>query len=164
MTVSFIEVQGFRSSTNAFLVKELAILKENSSCSFLFEPPFPESELSNKARSANRYCTKYIHGFDWNHGDVPYEQLEDIVRNNCLDSEKVICKGSEKAAFLKKIIGKEVIDFDEILLKKMEQLTTSSVIECPYNHHGFRCAIENAYKLYEWYKKNKKCIDYYSFK
>ena len=95
MSWTILDIQGFKSSDNEFIVKELFILKETSSSSFLFKPPFDKDKLSAKAKRSNQYCTDNFHGLDWDSGEVPYCEMEEIIKSFCKDS-KVVCKGSEK--------------------------------------------------------------------
>lgn len=152
MSWTILDLQGFKSNDNNFIVKELFILKEKSSFSFLFKPPFAEGELTSKAWLAKEYCTKNIHGLEWDSGDVPYTQLEEIIKTNC-QTDRVMCKGSEKAGFFKKILEKPIFDLDQVLFKKLELLPISSVINCPNDHQGYTCAKKNCYKMLDWWEK-----------
>ena len=168
MSWSIIDFQGFKSNENEFIIKELFILKDDdSSYSYLFKPPFSKDKLSSKAKRTNHYCTKYIHGLKWDAGEVPYRDLMQILRSICKDDIHIMCKGSEKTSFLKKILNPDtVLDLDLVLFKRLNVLEensdgtsgSGSSSWCPYNHHGFSCAKKNCFKILNWWKKFKNIL------
>lgn len=122
---------------------------------YLFKPPFPKKQLDKNALSANRYCTNYIHGLQWEDGEHEYNNLQEIITKATHGYEKVVCKGPEKARFLEKLLQREVIDLGERYLPTSINAMplppfAAKNFDCP--HFG-KCSTRQVLKILYWYRK-----------
>lgn len=154
MEYVIVEMQCFRNENNEFIVKELTILKEKGEAeNFLFCPPYPKEELSSKIQRVNAYCTRKIHGFEWEEGRTDYSALGLILTSRCRNCKIIITKGSEKKKFLEKILDQKILDADEFIPGKYEDISTPAEFPgCPFHQgiHEMNCSGKNAWKIHRW--------------
>lgn len=101
-----VDVQGFKTSLNEFIFKEIAIfsLEEDATPSvFLLKPPYPWGWLLRKNQCENRWLAKNFHGIPWESGDLPYDDLGRIMRKT-LFGATIFVKGLEKAKWLRSLL------------------------------------------------------------
>jgi hypothetical protein len=96
------------------VIKELAVIwgasHKHKRQHWVFLPPYPENCLPEEVRALNAERvakTKYA----WSEGDVPYEQLETIIKR-CTDpfDEVYVC-GHSRARFIANLTNKTVMNF-----------------------------------------------------
>ena len=125
---------------------------------YLFRPPHPKKEIPTNMRAVQKYCTKKLHGFEWEDGGTDYKYLDSILVSRCQGIKLILTKGSEKKKFLEKILGRSVFDVDIVLFKRLNQIPTpSESTDCWYDHQNFSCARTNAHKIFEWFE-NVLCM------
>lgn len=155
--IVIVEFHGFKDNYDKFVVKELYILTENRSDSWVFLPPYEEERLTHAKRREVAWCTNNVHGFCWNDGGTPYEYFEAQLVECCEGYKKIFTKGLEKARFLQNILKKPVYDVSEILKVKFDALPDPGVV-CLYEHDRFSCAKRNAHKLFIWIENIRKVL------
>ena len=93
------DFQGFKRPVDAFTFKEVAIaaLEEDSvPVVYLFDPPYQWLSLPAKNKSENAWLTRNHHGIAWETGDIPYADVQEVVRSALQDATKIWVKGVEK--------------------------------------------------------------------
>ena len=80
-----VDVQGFKRAYNEFVLTELAIislLEEAQPTVYLFESPHDWNFLDARYKCHNKWLTKNYHGINWQDGEIPYKDLEDILKSS----------------------------------------------------------------------------------
>ena len=151
-----VDLQGFKRPENNFILKELAIISVNDSSeqptTFLFQPPCPWSDLPIRYMCMNAWLQRNCHGIPWNSGDVPYEKVGEILRNNLQHADIIYVKGLEKIKWLKNFIGESynIVNLDDFDYPPLRKYRTKS--SCPHHRSvsEFNCAMENVKLLKSW--------------
>src|SRR5215470_15241918 len=110
-----IDIQYALGKNDEFVVLELAFVERGyktvSMGHFSFCAPYPESEISDKNITTNRWAKTYLHHLAWNCGYIPYDQLPEILSSTAvMEASCIYVKGHEKAKFLFKLIGRKIQD------------------------------------------------------
>ena len=156
MSSAVVEIQYFLGNENEIIVKELCCLKNGKKIFYLFENPFDWEKLSKEKQKCNLYAIRYLHKLEWLSGTEDLKDLNKIIKSFCEDVSKVYVKGRTKSVWLSSILfDKEIIDADEILSIKLNDLKLGKNSFCPY-HKSLFCAKKNCENLFEWLKENKK--------
>ena len=110
-----INLQGFKDSSNNFIIKEAAItfLDSNSIGNWISTPPYPFTELSLKAQVYNNHETKYIHEIEWFQGDVSHWQIHANLRELARNASSIFVRSKEKAKIVESITTRFVLDLNE---------------------------------------------------
>ena len=152
-----IDLQGFKDSSNNFIIKEAAIVFLNANCvgNWIAVPPYPFTELSLRAQLYNNLETKHIHGLEWFQGDVGHRQIHANLRELASNANNIFVYGREKVKVVESIITRCVFDLTEM--------------ECPWQkgqpqnciHHGinlrnplYACALARVNFYKEWLIEN----------
>lgn len=143
MGAMYLDIQGFTSSDKIFVVKEIAILRENKKFQhFIFAPPHPWSVLSKESRQ-QALESKMIHGFNWNDGYIPYEKLRLCI-------EPILKNRSEVLLVLNKtmqLLVKKLFNLDSAYLSKLLYSNPPSHLQPRCDCHFGTCAIENVFTM-----------------
>lgn len=154
---AIVDVQGFRTESNYFIPKEIAILWNNKIQVFLITPPFPYRGLTEPEKRQVNWIERNRKIY-WSEGFVPYvnylKLVEDILKDKC-----VYTKGREKILWLKEISNnKNVNNLEDkdcpsliSLYKKYEDC--HDLYSCIY--HDSICALKNVLCLNKWCIDNK---------
>lgn len=158
-----VDFQYTYGNDESIYIKELAFMGGSSVVPnyFIFKPPFDKRELSKDGLKKNAYCKKYVHGLDWNDGDISYTSVGDIL--SPLNSYKyVFVFGQTKKNFLKKYLQTNVINLEnKTILKKLRSYYTACPIHCNIK---LNCAVNNIFKLFVFVEKNYRIFDEYILK
>lgn len=154
-----VDVQGFKTSGNKFVFKELAILQllNDNLTSYLFKPPFPWSELEARYKSENNWLSRNYHGLDWESGDVPFGLMQYLL---LFPASTIYVKGMEKRVWLKKefptLCFANLEDFGCPSLQKLKNEVAIPV--CSYHSPSTfsppNCAIQNVRLLKHWFSNH----------
>lgn len=156
---ALVDFQYFLGNNGEIIVKELCVQQQGITDMFLFKPPFAWDELSYSRKRSNSYVSRFISGLNWSDGVTEYKSLANILYDLIGEKKVVMCKGKEKARFLKNVVGREIFDLDEVLFKKMDDLIEpEDVSTCLYCHDG-KCAKTNVEKLVQWYNKIQEIVE-----
>lgn len=161
-----VDIQGFQS-TNEFIVKELSIIKIVPSLSslfqynrndvecILFQPPYPWINLSSKFKSTNLWLIHNHHGIPWNAGDIPYDQLHEIVHNKLKSATYIFVKGLEKKKWLAQNfkLSSNIINLEDLGCPALNILRVSTCTFFNYHRRvlNHQCASETGRKLRMWF-------------
>lgn len=157
---AIVDVQGFKTDSNKFMVKEIAILSDNQQHVFLFKAPFPFSDLTETEKKQVRWIERNRKIY-WNSGDIPYANYKILVAE-FLKSKTVFCKGLEKVFWIKDIIHSDVYNLADLGCPSLFDLyskynTFENVFSCIY--HSTVCALRNVLCLKYWCLENKLNIE-----
>lgn len=154
--IVIIDLQGFKSNSNHFIVKELAIVfninnnnnsNNNDYINFIIKPPFDFKCLSTQRQKEANWLTKNHHHINWNYGSATYQSVYKFLKSNTRHS-KVFIKGEEKKKCLEEMIHQTVFNVKDIGCINFKQLENKypKHIYCNYHTHGV-CALKNAFLL-----------------
>lgn len=151
-SIAIVDVQGFKTDENKFIVKEIAIAFNDQLQHLLILPPCPLHNLSPQERKQVWWMQKN-RKICWNEGFIPYTDYL-IHVEDFLSDKTIYCKGSEKAHWIKTMfLHNDVINLEDMqcpnLLSLYEEFRLSSdVFNCIY--HPTICALKNVTSLRKW--------------
>lgn len=164
--IAIIDIQ-FIVDKKLTFVKELAVYnfctKETNV--YLFLPPYPKSYLNYSSLKQNTYNIYFLHGFDWNDGELKYEQVSKILET--FKDFKIFVKGVQKKFELEKYNLKNVVDIDTDIpsLHKNDNLTCYCTAHKKVLSKNIVCSLKNVIfikdyvintcLLYYWESKKK---------
>lgn len=157
---AIVDVQGFKTDQNRFILKEIAILCNNQMQVFLFKPPYPFYGLSKTERSQVTWIERNRRIL-WNEGFIPYSNHKDIIAS-ILNNKYIYAKGLEKVEWIKELTKtNKVYNLEDKgcpkLIDLYEQYKSSNqVFYCIY--HPTICALRNVTTLRKWCTDNKVLI------
>lgn len=152
----FVDVQGFKDTQNNFIIKELAILNQENTQTFLVKPPYPFQYLSIEEKKQVRWI-EANRGYFWSEGYIDYREFRRIIIPY-LNKKKVLTKGTEKIKWIKDLCENcEIINVGEKgcpnFLKLYNDYEKPNVnLNCV--HHKKMCALKNILCLKKWYDDN----------
>lgn len=138
-----VDVQGFKSLNNQFIVKEFAAYDGVHVCHYVFKPPFAFTSLPTECQKQANWLMSHHHTIDWNAGFTQHYMFPKIIKHVTQNASQVYVKGREKTDFIRKQVNVPVLEFPETPSLK-QQLGS-----CFYhmNKHCI-CALTNVYYLY----------------
>lgn len=154
---AIVDVQGFKTDDNKFILKEIAISYKDQIQVLLVRPPFPFHNLSASERKQIKWIERNRRIF-WNDGFVSYETFLLYISEFLMD-KTIYCKGVEKVIWIKDILDyNDVInleDFDcpNLLSLYEEYRFCNHVYNCIY--HPKICALRNVTCLKKWCNSKK---------
>lgn len=157
--IAIVDIQGFRTETGEFIIKEVAILYNKKIQLFLFKPPFPFHNLTKAERKQVSWIERNRKIY-WREGFVPYSNYQsyitDILRDKC-----VYVKGSEKVLWLKNILencNSNIFNLEDkgcssLLSLHNQYKFCQDLFSCIC--HDSVCALKNVLCLNKWCDDNK---------
>lgn len=160
MKYLIVELQGFKDSTNNFIIKELTIASQDHTQTFLVKPPYPFHYLTQEEKKRVRWIERN-RGIYWSEGYIDYKEFKRVILPY-LENKKIITKGLEKIKWIKELCANcEVID---IGVKGCPNLATLKKKFCKnktdFNcvNHKMNCALNNAVCIRKWYDDNNMSV------
>lgn len=156
---AFVDIQGFKTDDNKFILKEMAILCNGQMQVFLVKPPFKFYDLSKSERLQVCWIERN-RNILWNEGFIPFchfQQYTGIV--NILKDKCIIAKGMEKIVWLRELLKNNCIyniedkDCPSFISLYEKYNNSLEVKTCMY--HKNVCALKNVLCLSLWSKDNK---------
>lgn len=144
-----IDLQGFKLDDNTFIVKEIAIFKNNAVQVFIFKPPYHWRYLSQESKRRVRWIEKN-RGYLWKEGYIPYHLINQHTQP-FIAGCKVYVKGVEKIKWLKEICHYDSTNLEEQGCSKLSDLSSADDIFSCILHKKF-CALRNVLLLSKWFK------------
>lgn len=144
----FIDMQGFKSNSNTFIAKEIAIVFNNEEyINFIIKPPFDFKRLSIAKQNEANWLTKNFHHLNWNDGSISFKSVVKFLKTN-LKYSTIYVKGMEKKKWFEKLLQVRVFNIEDIgcINFKQIQLKYPEHFYCSYHNYGV-CALRNAYLL-----------------
>lgn len=102
-----VDVQGFKTSSNKFVFKKVAVLavqKDALPLVYHFAPPISWGSLPPEYRSINRWLQYNYHGVSWSSGNILYKKLPQALEESLAGARKIHVKGVEKQKWLEEIL------------------------------------------------------------
>jgi hypothetical protein len=160
MAVGIVDFQSLVSSDRN-VIKELCIIRADtpaSSSHWIFTSPesTTTTNLSSKQKRTNKWLTERFHGLPYNYGEVPYEEIKNIldVATSCFDF--LLVKGTEKCKTLKCILPfAKIYNIESLDCPPFRQLKSLTDEKCLYHNmkgNNFICSKSQAIRMVNWYK------------
>ena len=154
-----LDIQGFKQPNNDHIVKELAIvplLEDSNPKVFLFKPPYPWRKLDIDLLEVNNWFKCHHHGIPWKSGDIPYNEISNILREHLKDAKKVIVKGFIIKKWLKRFKF-NVCNINEMGFAGYDNIYHQKFVWVCHHHNGAyktSCAARNVKLLKKFYQEN----------
>jgi hypothetical protein len=149
MSSVVVDIQFLKGVGNAYVLKELAIVRGDKIAHWLFKPPHSEYFIPSWIKTQNSYLKNHHHGLLWEKGYTRFEEIGNILAENISGDDTVYVKGEEKVRFLKSwlIIATDLKELDCPAAKKLPPVATI----CNF-HLGEKkiCALQQALKFSNW--------------
>lgn len=156
-----VDVQGFKTTDNEFIVKEIAYISRYSDSlkkSYILKPPFPWTTLCARYRSVNLWTIRNYHGISWGSGTTPYNILQTEIDKDLSSADVVYVKGSEKVVWMKKRFPliKKIIDLENLRCPSLQKLVDCNTdVEVCTGHgsvsnYNVNCSVRNIIVLKRW--------------
>lgn len=154
----FVDLQGFKTDKNEFIVKEFAYDTLDYTQLFLIKPPFPFSKLTKSEKRLTRWLEIHF-GITWHEGYVDFREFKRVIGNHIKD-KTIYVKGLEKIKWIKELYPNcTVIDLGEKYEKvpNLQELckkycSDEFTFNCVY--HKKSCALKNVLCIKKWYLDN----------
>lgn len=145
-----VDTQGFQR--DEFVLKELAVTPLNADVQpliFLFKPPIPWYDLPARYKSINSWLERNYHHLDWSTGEVPYCEVENVLRSVLHNASAIYVKGQQKQQWL------ERFGFDARDVVACPSLRRANKVAafCPY-HDSPNCALRNVLLLRKFLRES----------
>lgn len=162
--IFFLDLQGFKSENNSFIVKEICLLSKNQEASFLFiiKPPFPYKNLSFQCKKQTEWLSKNYHGLHWKDGFISYENAKEALLLNLPKlNVNIFVNGEEKKKWASQVLGEnEEINYYNIAeLGYNNNFITNNIENCKYHQKEFVCTYKNVIKMKKWFALNYHSIN-----
>lgn len=89
---------------------------------WIFQPPVPFEELTEKQRVQYLWVSRNIHLIHWNEGYLPYSKFRSILLLLSEIFPRIYVKGLEKTKFFEYLIGRKCYNLEDINCPKIEHL------------------------------------------
>lgn len=154
-----VDLQGFKTTYNKFLPKEVAFVYRNQTEVHLFKPPYPYNQLNEVEKKQVNWIERNRKVF-WNEGITPYTDIRKYL--DFLRDKRIFVKGGEKVIWIKELLGTECSVYNlenydcpslpdlEVNMKRNIDINT---LCCKY--HSNVCALKNVILLNKWCEINK---------
>lgn len=160
--IAVVDIQGFQTGTNKFIIKEIAILYNKKIQVFLIKPPFPFNNLTKSEKKQVRWIERNRKIY-WYEGFVPYSNYQALVID-ILRDKYVYVKGLQKVLWLKSILENSKSNIFNLEYKGCSSFISlydqykysQDLYNCIY-HDSF-CALKNVLCLNKWCYDNKILI------
>ena len=146
-----VDILHLRDNDGNIVTKELAIANPdtNSIQSWIFEAPFPWSQLSTSIQSTNVWYSTRMHGLDWNYGEISYSHLKTLLVSYVHASSIIYAYGQEKTEYLSRILSHNVINL-QTLPNCPSHFISLPILSCCYPQHqyiNYDCAVRQVHAL-----------------
>jgi hypothetical protein len=161
-----IDLAYLKGKNGELVVKEMAIIgviHEDYKIfqSYMFLPPYPETDLSEETRIENEETREKVHSIAWDHGLIDYSLIITILKNAVNThyfltkgfDDLIFVKGNQNVVFLKELWGRTVSDLDAEGCPKADTLRLPRITTCMHGHIKTQCALHNCNKYAEWIRK-----------
>lgn len=155
MTLLLLDVQGFKTSNNRFIFKEVAIFNFGSGnlTSYLLKPPVPWDSMEIRYKRENAWLSRSFHGLQWDSGDIPYHKLHSLLSHLLTSSATVFVKGLEKRKWIQDEFPETtVVNAEDHGCPSLQNLKEHFITSPCLNHSLMlaNCAIQNVLLLKSW--------------
>lgn len=159
--LAFVDVQGFKTTSNTFIVKEFCLLHKDFAFHSIVRSPCMRSELLKIYRRQADWLSYTYHGLEFDSGTM---LLTDLVQHTLehVNGTSLVVKGVEKVEWLKEIYRDRckvdcfnIEDYDPTFKFNAKTRFEINAI-CEYHkklqpYSKSHCALSNARELREYY-------------
>ena len=151
-----VDIQGFKSMSNEFLMKEVCIIGVDNDYSYhvVIKPPFCYARLGSELLRRVDFLTRRIHGLEWDWGWVNETDVISVMKKILTNADKVYVKGSERVAFLERLVKRPVVDLDIFEYPAIDESKYCSCYCALSRHSRLRCAFKKAVMYKEYLLKS----------
>lgn len=170
---AFVDVQGFKSNLNKFVVKEIAIKTRNTTFHDVVKSmPTTFSDLDAAHKKQVKWLTYNFHGLKWDWGFITLKELRLRIQP-VLSGKTIYVKGENKIKWLEQILG-----FKWVICKIVDVESFNCALSLDVNkncthHNKFQvcdqhtamknkmkchCALKNVLILEDWFKQNLNAV------
>lgn len=169
---AFVDLQGFKSNTNRFVVKEIAIVTRNTTFHDIIKStPSSFSDLDVVHKKQAKWLTYNFHGLKWDFGFITFQDLRKKIEP-ILNGKVVYVKGENKIKWLQQILGFnsrlcQIIDIEPLncaLSLSINNGSTYTKFQVCKNHIAIKreirchCALKNVLILDDWFQQNQESV------
>lgn len=142
----FVDIQGFRSLNNEFILKEFCLIDGPDTYHYLVKSPYQLKSMSQQLQDQANWLTKHFHGLTFDSGTITLIQLKTLILPIIKD-KVILVKGGSKVTWIKQLFSEtetgqciNVEEFDEYMDRKKHLLA-----KCSHHHakYKFHCAHSN---------------------
>lgn len=170
---AFVDLQGFKSNLDKFVVKEIAIITRNTTFHDVIKStPSKFSDLDIAHKKQVKWLTYNFHGLKWEWGFITLKQLR-LNIEPILSGKIVYVKGENKIKWLEQILGYKwdlckIVDIEPfdcaLSLNIKKNCTTHQKFQVCKQHAAMKnklnchCALKNVYILEDWFQNNQSAV------
>lgn len=153
--IVFADVQGFKSSKDKFVIKEICFLNEDFKIHEIIRRPFSLNHLTFTYRKQVKWLINNHHGINWNDGTTSMSELKKEVNLIANKVDIVLVKGTEKVQWIKNIFPEDIVVRNIENYQNTSDFHASANVfkRCPNhkaNNSSHHCALQNALLLQKW--------------
>lgn len=150
--IVFADVQGFKSSKDKFVIKEICILNQDFEIHEIIRRPYPLNHLSFSYKKQVKWLLNNHHGISWNEGNTSLSKLKKEVKSITNEVDIVLVKGFEKVHWIGNIFPENVVVRNiEDYQNTSDFYASAHLFERCRNHKinnsTHHCALQNALLL-----------------
>lgn len=171
---AFVDLQGFISNANKFVVKEIAIITSNTKYHDIVKStPTPFSDLDAAHKKQAKWLTYNFHGLKWSWG---YNTIQNLRKQivPILNQKTVYVKGDQKTEWLEQILSHQksyvlkIINIEPLncsLSLSLNNGSTYQKFKICENHTAMKneerchCALKNVLVLQNWFQQNRESLE-----
>ena len=134
------------------IMKELGVYKNGPTVGYSF---LPSKKFKTTSQSA--WCTKHIHGTNWNSGHEKYTELEKILKKMKAPETEFFAEGYEKCKSLSEVSETKVTNLDDYACPKVQNFNFKveeydwKCRSYPFRHaNTLHCAERKAFAYGTW--------------
>lgn len=169
---AFVDLQGFKSNTDRFIVKEVAIITKNTTFHDIVKTtPLPFSSLDVTHKKQVKWLTYNFHGLKWCWGSITFQELRKTI-DPILAGKTVYVKGKKKIKWLEQILGLKwgickIIDMETFNCAlslsvnngcTYQKFQVCALHKAMQNQERCHCALKNVYILENWFQQNQEAV------
>lgn len=161
---TIVDLQGFKTDFNEFIVKEIAVQCDKHVMVMLFMPPYPFNNLTSTEKKQVRWIERNRNVI-WEDGFIPYSLHKPYIKE-LLSKNIIYVKGLEKVKWLRDILDENnknnkhrcIYNLDDfkcpsLISLHLEFKSCLDVYQCMY--HSNICALKNVNCIHKWNLANK---------
>lgn len=161
--IAFADLQGFIVNKQ-FVPKEIcfsitssppSLADETPKYHYIYEPPISWEFVNDLDKRGIIWLTIFQHGFYWNDGSTPYNQINQTIEPLRSSNLIIYVKGAQKAIWLKSILNDNHIEcrnIEDIGCNFRLSDCASCRLNCgQHKHKAKNCALQSVRLLETWY-------------
>lgn len=149
-----VDVQCIVDENCDLIIKEMstiAIRKNDIASHWIFNRPV-NFKMNAKSHKVNTWLHHKFHGFKYNEGTTPYEELYTIFQDLERNYDTFFVKGLQKKKLLSKYVSKNVYDLEDYGCPRCSELLQNcNLPRCSFHHNKSNvCTLSLVTALKKW--------------